>query len=313
MRRLLAALILYSAAAQAGTLTLKPLASSDGPNILLKDVVEGPLDAVLGLTVLKPLGRPGSLSRVNADLVQAKLRRSPGGPWQVAGTACDVSATSQVVKGADVASFATQYLQGQLAGLSKEARVDISIPQAPADMTLSGAPVALKVDASARELRGDVILRVRLLQNGQRGDEREAASMLVSFKVRVSRPVLVAARSLRKGELVDASALSLTEKDVTYEPGEPLAIAGDAEGKRTVKPVPLGKVLLKAMLEQPPLIRRGDIVKLVSRSGAVNVEVPAKALRDAALGESLPVEIEGTKKTVQARCLDSGTVLKDGF
>src|SRR6185503_8335836 len=103
---------------------------------------------------------------------------------------------------------------------------------------------------------------------------------------------VVAARTLKKGELVDAAAASLAEKDITYEPGEPLAGLDEAEGKRTAKPVPAGKVILKSMLEQPPLIKRGDMVRLVSRSGAVNVEVPAKALRDAAAGESLPVEIE---------------------
>ena len=311
MLKLAALALCLPAAAGAATATLKEAAAVNGPNITAQDVVQEDLGGA-GSVVLKPLGRPGSAALVGSDLVKSKLARAQGGPWMVQGTACRVSATSQKVLGADIQGFARQWLEERLRALSQGAKAEIKPGSPPQDLLLSGALLKMQVDGQVRtQMRGNVIVRVRLLQEAKSGAERESASVPVSFAVSQNRQVVVALRTLRRGDLLDAASLELKDADLTYVQGEALGSLADVQGLRSRAQIQAGRVITRDLIEQPPAVKRGDIVRLISRVGAVSVETGAKALRDAPLGGSLPLEVEGSKKQVQGRVVEPGVVLKD--
>jgi flagella basal body P-ring formation protein FlgA len=290
-------------------LMLKVSATAHGPNVLVSDVLEGEVPPTLGRLTLKPAGRPGNKVKVDAALVALKLRREPKGPWLLQGPAsCDVEVMGQKIPGETLKAFAADYIRAQLSGT---AGVEIVPLGSVNDLLIYDPPARFKVlppDHSG--FRGNVVLRVQVLQEVFGGEEREAASVPVSFLVKRQEARLVATRLIRKGELFSGENLALVQQDATFDL-DGIADLDLVAGKAATTYIPQGKPLSQKLVDFPPVIKRGDVVRLLVRSGGVVVEATAKALRDARLGESIPIELEGSKKQSQARCVEAGTVVRD--
>lgn len=279
-----------------------------GPNVLLGEVVEGLPPEAAALSV-KPSGRPGTQTSVDAALVALKLRRAPGGPYQLSGTGRSlVQVAEQLIPGASLRRFAQDQLEAQLSGT---AGAELKPLGGVADLKLYGAPVRLHLaPIELGQLRGNVVLRIQVLQAGPDGAERETATVPLSFLVKRSEQRLVATRAIRKGEALGAENLALREMDATYE-DRGFGSLGEVEGQKARAYVGAGKALTRSMVEFPPLIRRGDAVRVLVRSGAVLVEAAGIAQRDAREGESLPVLMDSSKKTLQARCVEAGIAVHE--
>jgi flagella basal body P-ring formation protein FlgA len=164
---------------------------------------------------------------------------------------------------------------------------------------------------SGGRFRGNVLLRVLARQSAEDGSVVDVGSATAGFLVTVRQNLAVALRPIRRGEAVDASNAGLSKLDTTFLAEDGYASLDDLAGLKAKTYIGQGKLISPAMLERPPLVHRGDIVKLVVRSGLISVQASAKALRDGALGDSLPVELLDSKKQVQGRVLDAGTVVSD--
>jgi len=121
--------------------------------------------------------------------------------------------------------------------------------------------------------------------------------------VQVSRQaqVLVLNRALGAGEAVTPEALSLVPRDVA-----PLAYgyftrADEAIGRVARRALSAGAVLGPNDLAPPRLVRRGDIVTLVGRSGSLLVRAEGKAMADGVAGESIAVQNLSTRRVVRGR------------
>lgn len=310
IRAAFAVLLLAGSAQAAGPLAvrLKVSGTAHGPNILMGDVVDGLPEEAAALSV-KPSGRPGTRTSVDAGLVALKLRRAPGGPYALSGPArSDVQVSAQDLPGATLRSFAQQQIEARLSGT---AGVEIKPLGAVNDIRLYGAPVRLNLGPiEDDQLRGNVVLRVQIMQEGAGGAEREAASVPVSFLVKRRELRLVAVRAIRKGEALGGDNLELREMDATMD-DRGFGALGDVEGKQARAFIAAGKALTRPLVDFPPLIRRGDSVRVIVRSGAVQIEATGTAQRDAREGESLPVLMENSKKTMQARCVEAGVAVHE--
>lgn len=309
MRRWAAAIPLLLTVARleaSAVLSLRLSATARGPNVLLGDVLDG-VSGPAALLPVKPSGMPGGSVEVPAALVALKLRRLSGGPWHLSGAAaCSVSVPAQLLPGATLVEFVRDYLKERLSGT---ADAELKPLGAVADLRLYDAPVRLRCDpVESDALRGNVVLRVQVLQDGPDGREREAASVPVSFLVKRSEPQVVSTKTIRKGETLGAENLELRLVDTTYE-SRGFSSLEAVEGKLARGYIGAGKVVTRSMVEFPPLIRRGDVVKVLVRSKTVLVETSAEALRDAREGESLPVRLLETRKHIQARCVEAGLVV----
>ncbi|HTB34630.1 MAG TPA: flagellar basal body P-ring formation chaperone FlgA, partial [bacterium] len=176
---------------------------------------------------------------------------------------------------------------------------------------LFDAPIRLVVRLQdGQSLRGDVVLRVDVMQAGVGEEEKLAASVPVSFLVRRKEGRLVATRPIRRGDLLGADDLALREDDATYDP-DGIASLDAVAGKVAKTFVPEGHVLSMAMVDLPLAIQNGDIVRLLVHSGGVVVVASAKALRDARVGDSLPLQVVDSQRQVQGRCVDAGVAVTE--
>lgn len=79
-------------------------------------------------------------------------------------------------------------------------------------------------------------------------------------------------------------------------------------GKILKRPINAGQAFLPKRLKTPLLVRRGDQVTIIALTNGLQVRVKGEALRDAALGEKLPVRNSRSKRIIQAVATKAGTV-----
>jgi flagella basal body P-ring formation protein FlgA len=279
-------------------------------NATLGDLLEGPLPADLAVVVVKPGLAPGHDVRVESTLVGFKLKQHGAGWRLVSGSpaAVTLSVPSQHVSGEDLRRFAQQFLMDQLsqtAGASAE-------PKGPVqDLTLFDAPVRLVIRLEpGQALHGEIALTVDVMQASAGDQEELAASVPVSFLIRRLESHLVATHPIRRGDLLSASNLALRQDDATFDP-DGIDSLDAVAGKVARTFLEEGHVLTMAMVDQPLAIQSGDIVRLLVHSGGVVVVASAKALRDARIGESIPLLVVDSQRQVQGRCVDAGVAVTE--
>jgi flagella basal body P-ring formation protein FlgA len=133
-----------------------------------------------------------------------------------------------------------------------------------------------------------------------------AWSVYLPVSVESEAPVLVARRSLRRGEVPLAADFDRSQRRV---PGLAQDFAAEPEalaGQRLRRPLAAGELLATNMLERPPLVQRGQSVTAVTRAAGIEVRSSVEAMASAAAGDRVRLRNPAT-----GRLLD-GTVQPDG-
>jgi len=262
---------------------------------------------------IRRLEGPGKTVEVGRDLVAMKLKDARlGAAVSLSGSVCLVTASARLVKGADIKDFAEKYLRERLSPLSGAAEVEVALKEPPPDLLVPDRSVRLElVPPAGGRFRGNVLLRVVAHETSEEGADLEVGQALISALVKVKQDQLTATRPIRRGDLVTAENAALGPVDTTYLPEAGYASLSEAAGLKARTYIGAGKLISPSMLERPPVVKRGDVVKLMVRAGLVVVSVSAKALRDAAVGDSIPVEIVDSRKQLQARVMEDGTLVSE--
>ncbi|MEK7286653.1 MAG: flagellar basal body P-ring formation chaperone FlgA [Nitrospirota bacterium] len=111
----------------------------------------------------------------------------------------------------------------------------------------------------------------------------------VTAEVAVSRKVLVASRSIKRKERIDAEVLT----ELTYEQTEPnVSYVDDPEqllGKQATRPILPGVPITDDMVEDSPLISRGDRITLFAEADGLIVSTSVRAKEEGFLGKQIAV------------------------
>jgi len=109
-------------------------------------------------------------------------------------------------------------------------------------------------------------------------------------RVRAVPAVVVAARSLARGSVVRFADVQLRRDASVDEQAETFHQIDDVVGLETVRAIPAGKIIQRASIRPPLLVRRGEVVTVYARSPGINVRTNARARDDGSLGELVAVE-----------------------
>lgn len=127
-------------------------------------------------------------------------------------------------------------------------------------------------------------------------------SKLISAEIQVYEPVLVAARPIARGTIVDASDLEIVNMDVsmrrnTYlrERDQHLVIGQQAKRNINLRyPIDLGA------FKQPMLVKRGDSVTITAQHGPIKIRQEGKALQDGWLGKQIDIRNSASNRVIRA-------------
>ncbi len=148
-----------------------------------------------------------------------------------------------------------------------------------------------------------VQVKVAVNINGQR-----QMNVITVWRVKKFIDVLVAAKDL-------PSRSVLTDADVTFERREVVRFEevlfdpGDVVGLELKRPLTAGSIITRSSLTKSFLIKPGDNLTIISKSGSVMVKVPGQALQGGAIGDVIRVRNISSGKSFLARVEDAQTVV----
>ncbi len=156
-----------------------------------------------------------------------------------------------------------------------------------------------------------------LHQDYWRGDVVYAGKLrfAVWAKVKVRVPVrrVVAVSDLPPHRPIEASAVRLDAVEVAPDSERYADSVAAVTGKMPRRTVAAGAAIHADWLDDPPLVSRGDTVKVEVRSGAAVLKLDGRALADGTDGQWIPVLNPATGKRFRARIEGPGHVLMENL
>ena len=191
------------------------------------------------------------------------------------------------------------FLEQQAAGYGQ---AEVSVGRLDPRLRLAACPSPLQTTLPAgSRLPGRATVLVRC-------DGPKPWTLYVQGKVEVFEQVLVAARQLSRGRLIQSGDLKRVERAVS---GLTSGYFTDAErlvGMKVKRPIRSGTPVAGHMVEQRKLVRRGERVMIRAESAGVRVSMAGKALTDGAKGDVIEVKNLSSKRTVEAVVASPGQV-----
>jgi flagella basal body P-ring formation protein FlgA len=271
--------------------SLRPETTVGGPEIRLGEIADfqgGDAAAVERLRSIQvaraPL--PGLTRSLDAAYLTLRLRMAQ---VDLAALVLDmpptisVTTASQRVAGADLVAAVREHLL--IARPDDASRLSVQPAGAePPSLAVPAGQLELKVRSRpAAELIGTVSATVEVWVDG-------AMARVVSVPVRVAMAteVLVAARPIARAQTIGLDDLRVERRELVAGQ-EPLREPAAAQGRRAVRSIAAGEPILASLVNDPPLVRRGDIVRLTVDGRGIRAVAQGEAKEDGKAGQVVRV------------------------
>jgi len=174
----------------------------------------------------------------------------------------------------------------------------------PDSVAVPSGNLRLVVDPAATPvLRGHVALALEVIVDGV-----TVRRVVVAAFVRTYAPVLLTTRPLDARAAVAAGDVRSARIETTDWSRRPVADTSALAGMRTKRIIAEGSVLFEELLEQVPLVARGDCVMLRAAAKGVCISTGAVALEDGRMGAVISVKASCTRDRLRGRVIDAGIV-----
>jgi len=292
------------------TITVKPRASVKASQMIkLGEIatVEGKADDVARLKLVEiaraPL--PGCVRQIGPDWIKTRIAcagfDTKGVSIKAPKTVVLVSG-SQTVKGVDIVETAKSFMTSQLS--ASDITYTLSTNSDQPDLLVPDGKLELAAEPMNRAISpGNQQVYVDVLVDGSLYSKKT-----VMLNVRASGCVLVASQPIRAKELLTASNTKIELRDIPSATNRFLTTAPEDGAKMANRPISAGTAITTDMISGKPTIAKGDPVLVVVQSGGVKVVSKGTASQDGAVGDSIRVNVPGSREEIQATVAQSGLV-----
>ena len=184
------------------------------------------------------------------------------------------------------------YFDQQLASYS--GRADLGFGRTSAQvLDLSAGEFRFRVRRKSNSVMGLTHVDVIILSASD-GAEIQRVPMVVD--VALVRDVVVAGKAINRGATIGADDVHVVPRRFTRPGRMGIPGPGEAIGLRARRFIQPGELIAERDLERVPLVRRGQIVEVLSRFGSVTVNTAAKVSEDGDYGELVTLHMPGRRK-----------------
>ena len=303
------ALPLVSASpAAAITLEFHHQATVEGAAVTLGDVadcLDGKVicQALLSHAVAKA-PEPGGAMALTAMEVGKTIRRllPPENELELLGAASVVvTRLGQPITADDIFIQIDSYLRGQ-AGRWPEAEIRFTPSEQPLPFAVPEGKITWDIIPANPGILGSPRIAVLIKVDG-----KVRKNLSVAGKLEVIAPVAVAKMALDRGAVIDPDQFSIDRRDISALDA-PVANPTAAAGQLLTRSLKAGEPLTRRAAEPPPVIHRGDVVKMVVRQGELLLTAAGIAQADGAMDQMIRVENSNSKKIVRGQVKGPGIV-----
>ena len=133
-------------------------------------------------------------------------------------------------------------------------------------------------------------------------------SLYVPVKLQRIADVYVAKESVSKGSTIDIDQLQKVSVDILKLRSGYFDKAGDIAGMVAKKNIRVGTILAYSHIRSPLLIKKGDKVDILAKTGEIEIRMSGKALNAGAKGEQISVTNLSSKRKLRATVIKPGLV-----
>lgn len=300
-----------------------------GPEVRLGEIarIEGPAAGELSGEVVARFSGGSGLQVKLADIERILERRAVHrGLIVVRGhVGCQVRQAERVEEGQRVADLAKanpqeevtvearriggrlrQQVEDVLRRMAGERGEELEIRFAEAeerqlDQAVEGRRIEIQPQSQVFPGRIPVVIRFQ-------GPEGSWQTLRVTAEVGWRTEAVVLKRGISRGQVLSREDLEVRPV-VIRTMGQPVRDVERAVGKAARGILRAGTILLEEYLEPAVLVRRGELVTVRCRQGALMVTTVGRAMEDGALGQVIEVRNEKSRQSFLARVSGSGEVL----
>ena len=310
---IMAAVCLLSPAAftSDGTcLTLKTAALVEKDSVRLSDIatLTGTSKVqmkTMGATVVARSPQPGQTRFVGIDYIRIRLKQS------------GIDTASMIFKGPpdvritrQAAALPIQRIQHAVE-MAIRSRMpwkneDVTISEIGLDETiqLPTGRLTYRIEPSRNErYRGKTIMALHLFVDGD-----AVRKVWVNATISVMADVVTVIRPLGKHAYIELADLSVERRDLSNLSSDTVSRIEDALGNRTTRMIYPQTVLQSSMFASPPLVRKGDIVKIVASAGPMLITATGTVKQQGCKGDMVRVVNTDSNRIITARVTGPGAV-----
>lgn len=144
-----------------------------------------------------------------------------------------------------------------------------------------------------------------------RVDDQVVRNVSVPVEVEALAEMVVALRPLERGDVIGEGDVALRKRDLASAPGRICRDMDQVVGKKVRVAIRGNTPVRSDYLQKVPLVKYGQMVTIIAENGLLQVTAAGKTKGAGAEGDLVTVQNLASKKDVQARVVDSGTVAVD--
>lgn len=193
----------------------------------------------------------------------------------------------------------------------KDAEINISFKSL--DETLQAlkdlkGKIDFRISDPAVSLSGKTTIPIKVFE-----DSQFLKKIYVRAEIDIFDWVVVAARQIKKGQVLSLADLTLVKGDVSKITHGFSRAAQSLVGKELVTGVKEGTKILNWMVAEVPDIRRGENILIKAQYGGVTVSLMGVALEDGFTGKKIRIRNTGSRKELMGKVAAKNTVLVEVF
>lgn len=144
-----------------------------------------------------------------------------------------------------------------------------------------------------------------------RVDNQVKRNLNVPVEVEALTEMVIATRTLERGEVVGPEDVALARRDLAHLQGRFSRDLNQVLGLRVKNAVRANSPVRSDYLERIPVVKSGALVTIVAENDVVRITATGKAKVSGALGDTILVQNLSSQKEIAARVVDATTVKVD--
>jgi flagella basal body P-ring formation protein FlgA len=133
----------------------------------------------------------------------------------------------------------------------------------------------------------------------------------VRVRIEVLTDVVVSTGNIGHGAIIDPSDVMVKKKWLDTASSGVLSDINEVGGKKAAVRINAGTEITKHMLRSVPVVKKGEVVRIVLESGPMMISAMGLCEEDGAQGDLIRVQNTSSKKTVFARVMGASLVKVD--
>lgn len=305
---LLCLLLLFcdTSAALAQTITLKSSVVSHSDQITLGMVADlAPNSSTLAEKRLVRAPEPAKKITLNHAQIEKLLRQN--GVDTVAFTwlganSVQVVGASQTITPSDVQFAIDDFLRD----------AEFRLPNITFEFVPHSLPEPFIFPAGS--LQYDVIPSVETIVGSRnftliyRVDGKTVKNLAVRGRLSANAQVVVVQQPLRRGVIISATDVEMVSVDIS-KAKDPLFSIEDVLGQQVVRSMRAGQLVERKYIEYPPVIKKGDFVRIIAQRGSMVLTASGVARQDGRLNETIRVQNSSSQKEVRGRVVGPSQII----